>query len=88
MGRKNMPPGPGRPKGSKDKLPKDLKLRILAIADKLEAEGKGLEDEARKDPVWFYTNFLKPMLPKDVQVTGDMGLNIKIIRFSETKQNG
>jgi hypothetical protein len=73
----------GRTKGTPNKLPRDIKTRVLAIAEKLEEEGKGLEDEARKDPNWFYTNFLKPMLPKDVSVSGDVGLTVKIIRFTD-----
>lgn len=70
MSRKNMPAGPGRPKGSKNKLPRGLKEKVLAVAELLEEQGKSLEDEALKDPPWFYVNFIKPMLPKDVVVSG------------------
>ena len=68
----------GRPKGSKDKLPRAIKDRVLAVWDKLEQEEKGLYDEAHKDPQWFYGNFIKPMLPKDVNLTGADGGPIEI----------
>ncbi len=61
----------GRPKGSKDKISRDLKTRVLKVWDRLKEEGKDLYDEADKDPKWFYQNFVKPMLPKDVVVQGD-----------------
>lgn len=61
----------GRPKGSKNKLPRDLALKVVAIAEQLEEDGKGLADEAEKDPKWFYANFVKSMLPKEYKITGD-----------------
>ena len=62
-------PGPGRPKGLKNKIPQDLKKRVLAVWEELEAKNKGLGAEADKDPRWFYENFLKPMLPKNVDLS-------------------
>ena len=64
---------PGRPKGAKKKLPRELVRKILAVTEYLEAKGKSLTAEAEKDPKWFYETFLKPMLPKRVNVeeTGD-----------------
>ncbi len=71
-GTNNLPgAGPGRPKGSKDKINKNLKQMVLDAAAKLEKDKKSLYDEAKKDPKWFYANFVKPMLPKDVVVSGD-----------------
>lgn len=70
-GNKNIKRGPGRPKGSKDKLPREIKQRVIDVWDKLEKGGKSLHVEAKKDPKWFYQNFVKPMLPKDVVVAGD-----------------
>lgn len=64
-------PGAGRPKGSKDKLSRDIKKRVLDVWDKLEKGGKSLHVEAKNDPKWFYSNFVKPMLPKDVVLAGD-----------------
>lgn len=66
----------GRPKGAKNKMPRDLVGKVLAIADKLEAEGKGLEDCAKQEPGWFYETFLKPLLPKNVDVNMDGELRI------------
>ncbi len=63
--------GPGRPKGSKDKIQKNLKQLVLDTITSLEAEGKSLHVEALEDPKWFYANFVKPMLPKDVTIGGD-----------------
>jgi hypothetical protein len=67
----------GRPKGAKNKLPRDLVTRILAISDKLDSEGKGLEACAKENPQWFYENFLKPLLPKNVDVNFDGELTVK-----------
>lgn len=68
-------PGPGRPKGSKDKLPTELRARMIAIAEQLEAKGMGLDVEAEKDPRWFYETFIRPLLPKAVDATlsGNIG---------------
>ena len=64
--------GAGRPKGAKDKINRNLKENILEVWDKLEAEGKGLKETAdEKGADWFYVNFVKGMLPKDVIVGGD-----------------
>jgi hypothetical protein len=64
--------GKGRPKGSKDKLTRDIKQRIVEVWNKLEEkEGVSLEEIAQKNPEWFYKNFVKPMIPKDVIVAGD-----------------
>lgn len=65
--------GAGRPKGSKDKIPQKLKDRVLKVADHLERKGLGLDVEAEKDPKWFYQNFLKVMLPKEIDATIDTG---------------
>ena len=77
-GNDKINPGPGRPKGSKDKLPRDLKERVLAVIAKLDKEKKSLYDIAKKDPKWFYVNFMKPMLPKDVKWEGEMVNEIRV----------
>lgn len=63
--------GKGRPKGSKDKITRDVRSRVMAVWDELDKQGKSLEAEALEDPKWFYKEFAKPMLPKDVVVQGD-----------------
>ena len=71
MAKGGKQPGAGRPKGSKDKVPKDVKQRIMKVWDQLEADGLGLFEEATKRPDWFYVNFVKGMIPKDLIVAGD-----------------
>ena len=71
MSNPNLKAGPGRPKGTKNKLSRSVKERIMQVWDALEREEKGLEDEAKKDPQWFYQNFVKGMVPKDIVVQGD-----------------
>lgn len=73
MAKGGRQPGAGRPKGMKNKIPRNLKDRILHVWNELEEKGMGLHDEAEKDPPWFYVNFVKPMLPKNVELTGEDG---------------
>jgi hypothetical protein len=40
----------GRPRGAKNKIPRDLVDRVLKISANLEEQGKGLLDCAEKDP--------------------------------------
>ena len=89
MGKKGVKPpaaGKGRPKGAKNKLPIDIKKRVLEVWAKLEAEKKGLHDEAKKQPVWFYENFLKPMLPKNVDIKSDSPIILKVI-YEESRKD-
>lgn len=90
--KKGMTNNPGgRPRGVKNKLPGELKKKILAICDNLDKEGKGLEDCAREEPRWFYENFLKVLVPKGVEVSGVDGepietvLRVKLIAPSTDK---
>ena len=81
-GRKDMPPGPGRPKGLKNKITTDLKQLVLDTLEKLQKEGKGLTEEAQKDPRWFFEHFVKPMLPKDIKIDpGEDLINLLKDRF-------
>jgi hypothetical protein len=56
----------GRSRGAKNKLPRNLVDRVLEISANLEEQGKGLQECAGQDPKWFFENFLKPMIPKNV----------------------
>ena len=78
--------GAGRPAGSKDKITKDLKQLVLDTAEALTKDDKSLLDEAKKDPKWFYGNFVKPMLPKEVkaELSGDLTVILK--RYSEESE--
>ena len=60
----------GRPKGALNKLPRNLVDRVLEITANLEEQGKGLQHCAEKDPKWFFENFLKPMIPKNLLLGG------------------
>jgi len=76
-------PGPGRPKGSKDKISKNLKQVVLDTVAKLEKDKKSLYEEAGKDPKWFYANFVKPMLPKEVDLTVDGDIVVQIVKYAD-----
>ena len=60
----------GRPREAKNRLPRNLVDRVLQISANLEEQGKGLLNCAEKDPRWFFENFLKPMIPKNVSLDG------------------
>lgn len=59
---------PGRPRGSKNKIPRNVKQRVMEAWDHLEKKKMGLCEEAEKDPKWFYRTFGRAMIPKDVEV--------------------
>jgi hypothetical protein len=69
----------GRPKGARNKLPRDLVERIMRIADDLEAQGKGLLECAKQNPFWFYTTFVRPLIPKNAQLDTSEPLVIKFL---------
>ena len=71
--------GAGRKPGSKNKFPSALKDKVLHACAHLEAEGKDLATVALENPSWFYENFVKPMLPKELAVTGDPNNPLRII---------
>ena len=60
----------GRPKGAKNKLPRNLVDRVLDISANLEEQGKGLRKCAEENPFWFFQNFVKPLIPKNVSLAG------------------
>jgi hypothetical protein len=60
----------GRPRGAKNKIPKNLVAQILQIAGDLDKQGKGLKHCVEKDPRWFFENFLKLMVPKNHLLKG------------------
>ncbi len=71
----NLKPGRGRPKGSKNKVPMDLRQKMLDILEDLEKQKKGVGDLAKEDPKWFFENFIKPLLPKDSTVGIKVGVS-------------
>lgn len=77
--------GKGREKGSTNKITRNLKELVLETVAALEKEGKSLSAEAEKDPKWFYLNFVKPMLPKDIDLKATGELTVVINRLSTKK---
>jgi len=76
--------GPGRPKGSKDKLPQTVKGRVMAVWDQLEKEGKGLKAYAEDNPKDFYKYFIRSMLPKEIDAKINLG-DLQVIIKDTTK---
>jgi len=73
----------GRPRGAKNKLPRDLVDRVLEISANLEEQGKGLQDCAEKDPKWFFENFVKPMIPKNIALDRPEQIVIRVHNISK-----
>jgi hypothetical protein len=75
----------GRGKGVPNKVTADLKQLVLNTMAKLEAQGKGLDTEAEHNPKWFYENFVRPMLPKDVKLDSTGEITVIIQQFGKAK---
>ena len=75
-------PGPGRPKGLKNKFTQQLVDLVFSIEKDLAEKKKGLKDCAAQDPKWFYEKFLSKLLPKPVDVSTDIEGEI-IIKWQE-----
>ncbi len=76
--------GPGRPKGSRNKVTNVLKEAILE-AGKNAGDGDlvaYLEKQARENPA-PYMAMLGKVLPLDVGLTGDGTVNVQIVRFAD-----
>ena len=69
----------GRPKGSKDKISRTVKTRIIEVWNALEAKGESLEKHAEEDPKWFYREFVKGMIPKEVEADLNIKGGVKLI---------
>lgn len=68
-------PGPGRPKGCKNQVPQGIKESVLWVANRLnETSDKSLMAAAEKDPSWFWEKIYSKMLPKNVDITGEIGV--------------
>jgi hypothetical protein len=77
----------GRPKGTKDKIPRDLRVYVLDVADKLQKEGRGLHDWAKENETEFWTKIFRGVLPKPIEVSGPDGAPIRS-RVDATIQAG
>jgi hypothetical protein len=87
MSRKPPPPGPGRPKGMKNKFPTALKDKVLHACAHLESQGKDLSTIAANKPEWFWETFIKPMLPKELALSGKDGKPLCVI-IKDLRQSG
>lgn len=81
MPRKNMPPGPGRPKGSQNKITAELKDMIRNALDKAHPDGGEayLVQQAQTNPNAFLT-LLGKTIPADInaKLSGTMNVNGRI----------
>jgi hypothetical protein len=68
----------GRPRGAKNKHPRDLVERVLQISHDLDEQGKGLGKCAEENPFWFFSNFVKPLIPKNFSLAGTKPVKIEI----------
>jgi hypothetical protein len=68
----------GRPRGAKNKVPRDLVERVLQISDDLDKQGRGLRKCAEENPFWFFQNFVRPLIPKNVSVAGTEPVTIEV----------
>jgi hypothetical protein len=66
----------GKPKGARDKYPREIVEKIKAINSELDSQGKGLGACAKQNPEWFHSIFTKAIIPKDVNVQVDGDLKI------------
>ncbi|MCP4409351.1 MAG: hypothetical protein GY807_16680 [Gammaproteobacteria bacterium] len=81
--------GPGRPKGSRNKVTNLLKEAILE-AGKNAGDGDlvaYLEKQARENPGPFMA-LLGKVLPMDVGLADGGTVNVQIVRFSDMPQEG
>lgn len=77
----------GRPVGSKNKLRAPLVEEVLAIAEELNRNGKGLRKCAMDDPRWFCETFLKNMLPRNIDVRAAISIEEVLLTLAE-RRNG
>lgn len=79
----------GRPKGVKNKIPTEIKARVLHVWERLQGNKvTSLLAIARDDPRWFYEIFGRLLLPKAVEVSGKDGDPIQhahIVGIMDTK---
>ena len=75
----------GRPKGAKNKLSRNLVDRILEISANLEEQGMGLQECAEENPRWFFENFMKPMIPKNITLDKPEQIIIRVEEMPRKK---
>jgi len=78
----------GKPKGTKNKLRTNLVQEILDIAEQLKKDKKGLDECAKSNPKWFFENFLKGLLPKNIEIDLPDEIVIKTELVKKPKSSG
>ena len=70
-------------------MPRQALEKILFVCAKFEAEGKDIYTVYQDDPKRFYEIFVRPILPKEVVLTGPEGGPVKVcgtINFCEPEK--
>ena len=49
---------------------------LLEAWDELERDGKSLGEVAKKEPKWFYEKFVAPLIPRSVNFSGEVGMQV------------
>lgn len=76
-------PGPGRPKGSQNKVTKDLRQMVLSALDQAGGE-LYLATQADENPAAFLA-LVGKCLPKDVNLSGSIGI-ADVLRAAREKR--
>lgn len=66
----------GKPKGTRNKISSEIRDYILQIDKNLRKKGKGLQTCAVKDPHWFYEKIYVKIIPKPVDVSGEIDAKV------------
>ena len=82
-----MKSGPGRPKGAKNKIPRDARAYIVFVVDQLEKEGKGLLQWAKGNPDTFWAVLFKAIVPKEIKAEVAGKLKIEVLTGIERAPN-
>ena len=79
MPRAALPPGPGRPKGSQNKVTREVKATMQVVFDQLQGmEGVSLLDWAVANPGEFYKTCAIKLVPTDSNVNvGPIEITVK-----------
>ena len=81
---KGQPGGPGRPKGSKNKLSEDF---VSTLADDFEEHGAEAIVQCREESVAKYLDIITKVLPKDYNVKVDKLDELTISELEEHARN-
>lgn len=75
--------GPGRPAGSKNKIPSDIKEMILKALSNAEGGGVGYLNRQREDNPKAFLQLLGRIIPQLTQISGDPSLPAIRISFEK-----